>query len=353
MPKALVTGIGGQDGAYLAKLLLDKGYTVYGGLRRSSQGDPWRLQELGIEQKVKLVPFELLEMSNLLSLIREIQPDEIFNLAAQSFVATSFKQPLFTADSDAMGVLRLLEAVRMAKPDARVYQASTSEMFGKVQAMPQCETTPFYPRSPYGVAKLFGHWMVVNYRESYDMHASSGILFNHESPLRGEEFVTRKITVILAQLAHGLRQDPLELGNLAAKRDWGHARDYVQGMWLMLQQDKADDYVLATGQMHSVEEFVNAAAPVAGFDLVWEGEGVNRLARDRSNGKVIVRVNPEFFRPAEVDVLCGDPSKAQKALGWKPATSFEKLVQDMAMRDMERAECRKTESAKLSARVAA
>ncbi|ADY73947.1 GDP-mannose 4,6-dehydratase [Desulfurobacterium thermolithotrophum DSM 11699] len=335
MPKALITGIRGQDGAYLAKLLLEKGYEVYGADRRSGDSSNWRLKELGIEKDVKVVYMDLLELTNIMRVIEKIQPDEVYNLAAQSFVGVSFEQPILTAEIDAMGVLKLLEAIRTLKPDTKFYQASTSEMFGKVQEIPQTEKTPFYPRSPYGVAKLFGHWITVNYRESFNIFACSGILFNHESPLRGIEFVTRKITYSLARIKYGL-QDKLILGNLDAKRDWGYAPEYVEGMWLMLQQEKPDDYVLATGETHTVREFVEKAAEVAGFSLEWEGEGVDTKGIDRKSGKVIVEVSPEFYRPAEVDILIGNPEKAKKKLGWEPRTKFSQLVEIMMEADLAR-----------------
>ncbi|WP_457623727.1 GDP-mannose 4,6-dehydratase [Persephonella sp.] len=332
---ALITGIRGQDGAYLAKLLLEKGYEVWGADRRSGDSSNWRLKELGIENDVKILYMDLLELTNIMRVIEKIKPDEVYNLAAQSFVGVSFDQPILTSEIDAMGVLRLLEAIRMFKPDTKFYQASTSEMFGKVQEIPQTEKTPFYPRSPYGVAKLFGHWITVNYRESFNMFACSGILFNHESPLRGVEFVTRKITYHLARIKYGL-QDKLILGNLDAKRDWGYAKEYVEGMWLMLQQEEPDDYVLATGETHTVREFVEKAAAAAGFDIVWEGEGVNTKGIDRKSNKVIVEVSPEFYRPAEVDILIGNPKKAEEKLGWKPKTKFKELVEIMMEADLER-----------------
>jgi len=335
MPRALITGIRGQDGAYLAKLLLEKGYEVYGADRRSGDSSNWRLKELGIEKDVKVVYMDLLELTNIMRVIEKIQPDEVYNLAAQSFVGVSFEQPILTSEVDAMGVLRLLEAIRTLKPDTKFYQASTSEMFGKVQEIPQTEKTPFYPRSPYGVAKLFGHWITVNYRESFNIFACSGILFNHESPLRGVEFVTRKITYSLARIKYGL-QDRLVLGNLDAKRDWGYAPEYVEGMWLMLQQEEPDDYVLATGETHTVREFVEKAAEVAGFDIEWEGEGVDTKGIDRKSGKVIVEVSPEFYRPAEVDILIGNPEKARKKLGWEPKTKFHRLVEIMMEADINR-----------------
>ena len=330
---ALITGISGQDGAYLARLLLEKGYTVFGGYRRSASGDGWRLQQLGIDADVKRVPFELLEFSNVLRAIDQTQPDEIYNLAAQSFVGVSFEQPVYTSDVDAIGVTRLLEAIRTVDSGIRFYQASTSEMFGKVREVPQRESTPFHPRSPYGVAKAYAHWMTVNYRESYGLHASSGVLFNHESPLRGREFVTRKITTSLARIRRG-EIDVLELGNMESKRDWGYAGDYVEGMWRMLQQGEGGDFVLATGEAHSVKEFVNRAADVAGFRLSWDGEGKATRAVDETSGKTIVRVNPSYYRPAEVDDLLGDATRAREILDWRPQVTFEQLVEMMMEADM-------------------
>lgn len=338
--RAFVTGITGQDGAYLSKLLLDKGYEVLGAYRRSASVNLWRLDELGITNQVKLVPFDLLEFSNIVRALEKAQPDEFYNLAAQSFVAVSFEQPLYTGDVDALGVTRILEAIRMVNPRIRFYQASTSEMFGLVQEVPQSETTPFYPRSPYGVAKLYAHWITVNYRESFGIHASSGILFNHESPLRGQEFVTRKITASLARIKHG-QQDVLELGNLEAQRDWGFAGDYVEGMWRMLQQDQPDDYVLATGQTQTVRHFVDLAAKAMGFDLEWSGKAENTRAVDTKTGKTIIRINPGYYRPAEVDLLLGNPAKANAKLGWEPKVSFAQLVTMMAEADLTKAEARK------------
>ncbi len=335
--RALITGISGQDGAYLSKLLLEKGYKVAGAQRRGATSNTWRLKELGVFDQIELTPIEMLEYSNILKTIETFKPDEIYNLAAQSFVAISFEQPLYTAEVGAMGVTRLLEAVRTVNPKIRVYQASTSEMFGMVQETPQTERTPFYPRSPYGIAKLYAHWMMVNYRESYGMHTTSGILFNHESPLRGEEFVTRKITISLSKIHHG-QQDVLELGNLDAQRDWGFAGDYVKGMWLMLQQEQADDFILATGKTHSIRRFVELAAATIGFDLEWEGEAERTRGIDRKTGRLIVRVNPEFYRPAEVDFLLGNPSKAREKLGWEPSVGFEELVEKMMKADLDRVE---------------
>lgn len=333
--KALVTGIRGQDGAYLAKFLLEKGYEVWGADRRSGDSSNWRLKELGIEKEVNIIYMDLLELTNIMRVIEKVQPDEVYNLAAQSFVGVSFEQPILTAEIDAMGVLRLFEAIRTLKPDTKFYQASTSEMFGKVQEIPQTEKTPFYPRSPYGVAKLFGHWITVNYRESFNIFACSGILFNHESPLRGVEFVTRKITYGLAKIKYGL-QDKLILGNLDAKRDWGYAPEYVEAMWLMLQQDEPDDYVIATGETHTVREFVEKAAQIAGFEIEWEGKGIDTKGIDRETGKVIVEVSPKFYRPAEVDILVGNPKKAKEKLGWESKTKFEELVEIMMEADLKR-----------------
>ncbi len=334
--KAIITGITGQDGSYLAKLLLEKGYEVYGAYRRSASANVWRLDELGVADDVKMISLELLEYSNIQKVIDKVQPDEFYNLAAQSFVGTSFDQPLYTAEVDGMAVTRILEAIRTVNSSIRFYQASTSEMFGKVQAIPQTETTPFYPRSPYGVAKLYGHWITVNYRESFGLHASSGILFNHESPMRGMEFVTRKITASFARVKYG-QQDILELGNMDAKRDWGFAGDYVEGMYRMLQQEQADDYVLATGETYPVREFVTLAAQAAGFELDWQGEAENEKAFDKKTGKVLVQVNPEFYRPAEVELLIGSPEKADGKLGWQRQVTFPQLVEMMVNADLNRA----------------
>jgi GDPmannose 4,6-dehydratase len=334
--RALITGVTGQDGAYLAKLLLDRGYEVYGAHRRSASLNLWRLHELGITDQIRLVPFELLEYSNILLAIDKIKPTEVYNLAAQSFVGLSFEQPMYTADVDGMGVARLLEAIKTVDPSIRFYQASTSEMFGKVQEIPQTEKTPFYPRSPYGVAKLYAHWMTVNYRESYNMHATCGILFNHESPMRGLEFVTRKITSQLALIHHN-KLNVLELGNLDAKRDWGFAGDYVEGMYQMLQRNKPEDFVLATNQTHSVREFVELASTIAGFDIEWRGEAEKTEGWDKKTNRVIVRVNPAFYRPAEVELLIGDATHAAQALEWKAKTTFPQLVEMMMKKDLERA----------------
>lgn len=337
MKKALITGVTGQDGAYLAQLLLEQGYRVYGAYRRTSSVNFWRLAELGIERhpQLQLLEFDLTDLSAAIRLIERTECDEIYNLAAQSFVGVSFEQPITTSEITGLGALHLLEAIRIVNPKIRFYQASTSEMFGKVQAVPQNEETPFYPRSPYGVAKLFAHWMCVNYRESYGIFASSGILFNHESPLRGKEFVTRKITAALAQLKLGSDQ-PLELGNLDAKRDWGYAKDYVEGMWKMLKADKPDTFVLATNRTQTVRDFVNLAAQAAQMDLRWQGAGESECAHD-ANGRLIVRINPQFYRPAEVDLLIGDPTKAQQKLAWQPTTSLEDLSAMMVKADLERA----------------
>ena len=333
--RALITGILGQDGAYLAKLLVEQGYEVIGGARRNSTWNLGRLEELGIAEKVRMVPFDLLEITNILRVIEEVRPDEVYNLAAQSFVSASFELPIHTSEVDGLGVVRVLETLRTVHRECRFYQASSSEMYGKIDEVPQNERTPFHPRSPYAASKLYGHWMTVNYRESYNMFAVSGILFNHESPLRGPEFVTRKITLGLARVRHG-KQEAIELGNLEAKRDWGFAGDYVRGMWLMLQQPAADDYVLATGENHSVREFVEGAATAAGFDLAWEGEAEQTQAIDRKTGRTVIRINPDFYRPAEVDTLLGDAAKARAELGWTPTMTFEQLVESMVRADLDR-----------------
>ncbi len=334
MKKAFITGITGQDGAYLAKLLLDKGYEVHGGVRRISQNETVRLEKLGVAKDVRLHEFDLTEMNNIFRTIRDFPVDEFYNLAAQSFVGTSWELPIYTADADGMAVVRILDTLRTLKPDTRFYQASTSEMFGLVQEVPQSETTRLYPRSPYGVAKVYGHYITRNYRESFGMHASSGILFNHESPLRGKEFVTRKTTLALAKLARG-GTDPVVLGNLDARRDWGFAGDYVEGMWRMLQQDVADDYVLATGITTTIRDFIRFAAEALGMQLVFEGEGVHETAIDAKTGKRIVEISEKFFRPAEVELLIGDASKAKQSLGWKTAVSVQGLAQMMAKADFD------------------
>jgi GDPmannose 4,6-dehydratase len=326
---ALITGITGQDGSYLAELLLKKGYDVHGIVRRSSSINTDRIDH--IYSRIKLHYGDLTDGSSLIRLIQEIKPTEIYNLAAQSHVKVSFEIPEYTGQVDALGTLRILEAVRLLgmEKDVRVYQASTSELYGLVQQTPQTETTPFYPRSPYGVAKLYGFWIVKNYREAYGMHASSGILFNHESPRRGETFVTRKIVRGLSRISMGY-QNVLELGNLNAKRDWGHAQDFVEAMWLMLQEPEPDDYVIATGEQYSVKHFVEAAAPYFGMHIKWEGKGLNEVGVDQK-GDVRIRVNERYFRPAEVETLLGDPSKAKKKLGWRPKYTFDKLVEDMCI----------------------
>jgi GDPmannose 4,6-dehydratase len=337
MNVSLITGITGQDGAYLAECLLNKGYKVYGTFRRSSSNNFWRINELGIlnHPNLSLVEYDLCDLSSSIRLLEKTCATEVYNLAAQSFVATSFEQPIITSEISGLGVLSLLEAIRIVNPKIRFYQASTSEMFGLAQTVPQNENTPFYPRSPYGVAKLYAHWMTVNYRESYNMFACSGILFNHESPLRGREFVTRKITDSMAKISLGLL-DVLELGNLDAKRDWGFAKDYVEGMWRILQAAKPDNYVLATNRTETVRHFVSMAGKAAGFDLIWEGSDVNEVAKDRRSGKTIVHINKKFQRPAEVDLLIGNPEKAKNELGWEPKTTLEDLCQMMVEADMRR-----------------
>lgn len=339
MKTAFITGITGQDGAYLAELLLSNGYRVYGAYRRTSSVNFWRLQELSIDthERLKLVEFDLTDPGVCTSLIQRIQPDEVYNLAAQSFVGVSFEQPTTTAQITGIGALHLLEAIRLVNPKIRFYQASTSEMFGKVQSIPQSERTAFYPRSPYGVAKLYAHWMTVNYREAHGIFGSSGILFNHESPLRGREFVTRKITDAFARIRAG-QLDTLELGNLDAKRDWGFARDYVEGMWLMLQAERPDTYVLATNRTETVRDFAAMAAKAAGYDLRFEGQAEREVGIDRVSGRTLVRVNPEFYRPSEVDLLIGDPTKAERELGWKAKTALEDLCAMMVKEDIRRVE---------------
>ncbi|MHB1651368.1 MAG: GDP-mannose 4,6-dehydratase [Desulfitobacteriaceae bacterium] len=333
MKRALITGITGQDGSYLTELLLEKGYKVYGVVRRKSKADYGTVEHL--KRDIEFIYADMTDMASLIRAMKIAQPDEVYNLAAQSFVATSWEQPLATSEINAIGVTNLLDSIRVVKPEARFYQASTSEMFGLVQETPQTETTPFYPRSPYGVAKLYGHWITKNYRESFQMYACSGILFNHESPRRGLEFVTRKITDAVARIKHGL-QDTLYLGNMDAKRDWGYAGDYVKAMWLMLQQKEADDYVIASGETHSVREFVELAFRHAGFELEWSGEGVEEKGLDRTTGKVLVAVDPRFFRPAEIEVLLGNPAKACQTLGWERAVGFEELVRMMVEGDIVR-----------------
>ncbi len=338
---AIITGITGQDGAYLAQLLLKKGYTVYGAYRRAASTNFWRIKELGIQghPNLHLVEYDLTDFGATIRLLERTEPAEVYNLAAQSFVTVSFDQPMTTAQITGLGPLNLLEAIRIVNPKIRFYQASTSEMFGKVQEIPQTEKTPFYPRSPYGVAKLYAHWITVNYRESYGIFGASGILFNHESPLRGLEFVTRKITDGLARIKLG-KLDCLELGNLDAKRDWGYAAEYVEGMWRMLQAEKPDTYVLATSRTASVRDFAVMAAKAAGFDLVFTGTGEEEVGIDRRSGKTIVRVNPKYYRPAEVDLLVGNPEKARRELGWKPKTTLEELCRMMVEADLRRLEGR-------------
>lgn len=337
---ALITGITGQDGAYLAELLLSKGYIVHGVKRRSSSLNTGRIDHLYVDPHVPNSRFFLhfgdsTDSTNLIRLIQDTQPTEIYNLAAQSHVQVSFETPEYTANADALGTLRILEAIRILRLEKKVrfYQASTSELYGKVQEIPQKETTPFYPRSPYGVAKLYAYWITVNYREAYGIHASNGILFNHESPLRGETFVTRKITRAVAAISRGL-QEKIYLGNLRAKRDWGHARDFVEGMWMIVQQDKPDDYVLATGEMHSVQEFVERAFAVVGRKIDWRGAGVDEVGVDAASGQVLVQVDKNYFRPTEVDLLIGDATKARTKLGWQHRIAFESLVTEMVNADL-------------------
>ena len=327
---ALITGITGQDGSYLAELLLEKGYEVHGFVRRASLLNTDRIDH--IYPKLKLHFGDLTDAFSLISVIQKVKPDEIYNLGAQSHVKVSFEIPEYTGQVDAMGTLRVLEAVRSLgmEKDVRIYQASTSELYGLVQETPQTETTPFHPRSPYGVAKLYGYWIIKNYREAYGMHCSTGILFNHESPRRGETFVTRKITKGLSKISVGL-QSLLELGNLNAKRDWGHAKDYVEAMWLMLQQDEPDDYVIATGEQYSVKDFVNKVAPFFGFKIEWRGEGMDEFGYDLTTQRTVIKVNPRYFRPAEVESLLGDPTKAKEKLGWEPKITFDELIEDMVL----------------------
>ena len=330
MKVALITGITGQDGSYLAELLLEKGYEVHGIVRRSSLINTARIDH--IFEKLNLHYGDLTDSSNLISIIKKVEPDEIYNLGAQSHVKVSFETPEYTGQVDGLGTLRILEAVRLLgmEKHVRIYQASTSELYGLVQEVPQRETTPFYPRSPYGVAKLYGYWIVKNYRESYGLHASSGILFNHESPRRGETFVTRKITRGLSRISTG-EQDVLSLGNLDARRDWGHAKDFVRAMWLMLQQDQPDDYVIATGEQHSVREFVEKSADYFGMKIEWMGEGLNEVGYDWNTKRPVIKVDPKYFRPAEVESLLGDATKAKEKLGWEPEISFTQLIEDMVL----------------------
>ena len=339
MKKAVVTGITGQDGAYLAELLLEKGYEVYGTYRRAASTNFWRIEELGIKDNsnLHLVEYDLTDLGSNIRLLEKAQPDEFYNLAAQSFVAVSFDQPMATAQVTGLGPLNILEAIRIVNPKIKFYQASTSEMFGEVQEIPQTEKTPLYPRSPYGVAKVYAHWMTINYRESYDIFGTSGILFNHESPLRGLEFVTRKITDGIARIKLG-KQDCIELGNLDAKRDWGFAKDYVEGMYLMLQAEKPDTYVLATGRTERVRDFVEMSCKAVDISIEWKGEGVDEVGIDTATGKEIIKINPEFYRPAEVELLIGSPEKAKKDLGWEPKTSLEELCKMMVDADLRRVE---------------
>ena len=339
MKKAIVTGVTGQDGAYLAELLLNKGYEVYGTYRRTSSVNFWRIEELGIQnhKNFHLVEYDLTDQANSIHMVSKINPDEIYNLAAQSFVGVSFEQPLATANITGLGCVHLLEAIRVVNPKIKFYQASTSEMFGLVQEIPQTEKTPFYPRSPYGAAKLYAHWMVVNYRESYGIFATSGILFNHESPLRGREFVTRKITDSVAKIKLG-KLDCLELGNLDAKRDWGYAKDYVEGMYLMLQAKESDTFVLATNRTETVRDFVKLAFKAVDIELEFSGKDENEIAKDKQTGKVVVKVNPKYYRPAEVDLLIGNPKKAKEILGWEPKCTLEDLCSMMVKEDLRRNE---------------
>jgi GDPmannose 4,6-dehydratase len=334
---AIVTGVCGQDGAYLARLLLDKGYHVFGAYRRTSSVNFWRLQELGIfnHPNLKLVEYDLTDATAAVRLLQQSQPDEVYNLAAQSFVGVSFAQPTTTAEITGIGALSLLEAIRIVNRDIRFYQASTSEMFGKVQAIPQTEETPFHPRSPYGVAKLYAHWITINYRESYDIFGVSGILFNHESPLRGKEFVTRKITDAVAKIKLG-QMNCLELGNIDAQRDWGFADEYVEGMWRMLQADDPDTFILATGHTVSVRDFLSMSFAAVDIDVAFEGHAADEIAIDKSTGKIVMRINPHFYRPAEVDLLIGDPKKAKLKLGWEPKTNLESLCAMMVEADIRR-----------------
>lgn len=337
MKKAIITGITGQDGAYLAQLLLDKGYAVYGTFRRTSSVNFWRIEELGIEKhpNLHLVEYDLTDLSASIRLLQSTGATEVYNLAAQSFVGVSFDQPVTTADITGLGPVHLLEAIRIVNPKVRFYQASTSEMFGKVQAIPQIESTTFYPRSPYGVAKLYAHWMTINYRESYGIFGCSGILFNHESPLRGREFVTRKITDSVAKISLG-QLDCLELGNIDAKRDWGYAKEYVEGMWRMLQADEPDTFVLGTNRTETVRDFVRMAFKAADINVEFKGQAENETAVNTANGKTVMRVNPRFYRPAEVELLIGNPAKAKEVLGWEPTTTLEQLCMMMVEADVRR-----------------
>jgi len=335
--KALITGITGQDGAYLSNLLIDKGYEVYGAVRRTSSINTGRLSDLGILEKINIVTMDLSEITNIQRVIEEIEPDEIYNLAAQSFVQTSFDQPIYTSEIDAIGVSRILEVIRTMGGKSKFYQASTSEMFGKVQDSPQTEKTPFYPRSPYGVSKLYGHWMTVNYREAWNIHACSGILFNHESPLRGIEFVTRKISLGVAQIAKGKKEN-ISLGNLNAERDWGFAGDYVEAMWLMLQQKDPKDYIIATGETNSVRNFAEKAFKVIDIDIEWVLNDRSEIGKCKKTGKELVKVNKDYNRPAETDHLLGDASLAKNEIGWEPSVNFNSLIEMMVRKDLSRVE---------------
>ena len=332
MKTALITGITGQDGSYLAELLIEKGYMVHGIVRRASLINTHRIDHIFNHPHLKLHYGDLTDSANIIHIIQQTKPDEIYNLAAQSHVKVSFEMPEYTGNVDGLGTLRILEAVRILgmEKTCKIYQASTSELYGLVQEVPQKETTPFYPRSPYGVAKLYAYWITKNYRESYGMYACTGILFNHESPRRGETFVTRKITRGLSKISAGL-QDVLYLGNLNAKRDWGHARDFVEAMWMMLQQDEPDDYVIATGEQYSVRAFVETAAPYFGMKITWKGEGLDEVGIDKNTNRVVIKVDPKYFRPAEVESLLGDPTKAKDKLGWEPKVTFNELVEDMCI----------------------
>ena len=331
---AFITGVTGQDGAYLSELLLKKGYKVYGGYRRTSSPNFWRLDELNVQHEVELLEVDILDTGNLIRVFDKVKPDEIYNLAAQSFVAVSFEKPVLTGEITAIGVTRVLEAIRIVNPKIKFYQASSSEMFGKVREIPQNETTPFYPRSPYASAKLYGHWQTIIYRESFNIFGCSGILFNHESPLRGIEFVTKKVSDAVTRIKFG-KQDYFEIGNMDAKRDWGFAKEYVEGMWMMVQQPEPKDYVLATNEHHSVREFIEHAFSHVGISLQWKGTGINEVGFEAKSGKVLVKINPKFFRPGEVELLQGDYSKAKEELGWIPKIKFKELVEIMVQSDLE------------------
>ncbi len=337
MKKALITGVTGQDGAYLSRFLLEKGYKVFGAYRRTASVNFWRLEYLGVvnNPQLHLIEFDLTDQANVIDLISTVQPDEVYNLAAQSFVAVSFKQPITTANITGLGALHILEAIRIINPKIKFYQASTSEMFGKVREVPQTENTPFYPRSPYGVAKLYAHWMTINHREAYDIFGVSGILFNHESPLRGLEFVTRKITDGVAKIHLG-KSEHIELGNIDAKRDWGYAEEFVEGMWRMLQLDIPSEYILATGQAHSIRDFVELSFKAVDIDIAWQNTGLDEIGVDKKTSKIRVKINSKFFRPAEVDYLLGNPQKAKDVLGWEARTSLKQLAEMMVLADIER-----------------